>query len=504
MEQVEFCTREEIAVILQTAKNIKHKTQILLLGDAGLRVSEMRVLKWKCFDFRNRVLTVKSLKKRGSEKSRAIPISDRLYDSLVELMEKHKPESKDDFLFPSPSDKTKPIGRSAVNNMFGKIKEERPEVGRIYPHKLRHTFATNLRAADADLADVKDLLGHESLSTTLIYAHADTSKLRAKINASKPALTWKQKLRNKIFGVQRKHVNWLNFDTSQLVGREIEARKITDLINKNISVVVVGKTGIGKSELVNSLRFDRKVLEVEDCKEFKKALANILLYLFNGDKESVLQLFYPDTDPAKLSVQLNKESVPAICRLLMQLTKPHEYILKIGDIENITPSVVKALEILKDHFVILTTARVVKMQSAGFIWNFERVELENLSRANSLRLTHYLIQDLEPEDSEYTRNKVWDISEGNPRMIQELCGRFRKEPILDKETVSDICSNYIGKQTQEIDMSIYLFIIFGALTLLRYLGRETHNPSLRFIGGVAMIVLMFGRYFFNSAKRKSI
>jgi hypothetical protein len=360
-----------------------------------------------------------------------------------------------------------------------------------------------LRAADADLADIKDLLGHEAISTTLIYAHADTAKLRAKINASKPDLTWKEKLKKLVLGVQKRRVNWINFDTSQLVGREAEARKITELINKNISVVVLGKTGVGKSELVNSLKFNRKVLEVEDCKEFKKSLANILLYLFKGDKEAVLQLFYPDTEPGKLSVQVNKESVPAVCRLLLQVTKPHEYILKIGDIENITPSVVKALEILKDHFVILTTGRTIKMQNAGFIWNFERIELQNLTRPSSLRLTHYLTQDLEPEDSEYLRNKVWDISEGNPRMIQELCGRFRKEPLLDNSTVADICANYIGKQTQEIDMSIMLLIIFGALALLRYFGRETHNPSLRFIGGVAMIVLMFGRYFFNSARRRS-
>ncbi len=88
-------------------------------------------------------------------------------------------------------------------------------------------------------------------------------------------------------------------------------------------------------------------------------------------------------------------------------------------------------------------------------------------------------------------------------MVQELCGRFRKEPVLDNETVADICGNYIGKQTKEIDMSIFLFIIFGGLSLLRYVSRESHNPSLRFIGGVALVVLMFGRYFFNYSRRKS-
>ncbi len=106
----------------------------------------------------------------------------------------------------------------------------------------------------------------------------------------------------------------------------------------------------------------------------------------------------------------------------MGVCKPQEYILKIGDIDSITPTVVKALEVLKDHFTIITTGRSLKPQSAGFIWNFERIEINNLSRPNTLRLTHYLCQEL-----------------GRTRNISGIKSGIRRREILEwcKNCVAD-------------------------------------------------------------------
>jgi len=508
METVDFCTLEEVELLLKAAKNPRHKAMILLLGDAGLRVTEARNLRWSAFDFRTKTLAVKSLKKKKETKPRQIPMSERLLDALADLLKAEHPKDKAAYLFESKSKPGEPIGRSAVNNMLAKIREAEPAVagssGRLYPHKLRHTFATSLRAQGAELADIRDLLGHVNLTTSLIYAHADTAALRLKINASRPTLTWRQKLAAWMFKARKRQINWVDFGSKDLIGREPEARRIIELVNKNVSVIITGPTGIGKTHLLDSLKFSRPVLELENAKDFKKALVGILLYLFNGDKESVTELFFKDTKEAgKLVAQINKESVPGMCKILMSICKPDEYILKIGEVDTITPGVVKALEDLRNHFTVITTARAVKAGNVGFMWSFEKIEIGPLNRQNTLKLTHYFTQDLEPENAEYLRNKVWDTTEGNPRQIQELCARFRKEPLLDNDTVAELAAGYIGRQTREIDMSLYLFLIAGCLSVLRYLARESHNPSLRFIGGVAMIFLMFGRYFFNGAKRKS-
>ena len=527
MEKLDFCTHEELEQLLQAASNQRHRTMILLMADAGLKASELCRLRWEHLDFRARTLTIPpravrqprapradratpTAKPKAPAKPRLVPVSDRLAAALTDLLQAEgSPDNRQALLFESQSKPGQPIGRSAVNNMLTKLRAQVPGASQAEaptPSRLRQTFATVLQVGGAKPAELKQVLGQQTLPPRLrVQAPDRLEQLRQQLNASRPKPSFgRQVLAFFMPGLPKKRVPWAEFDSTRLVGREAEAGHVLDAVSRNISVLLVGGVGVGKTHLLDTLQFDRPVLEMTDTKDFKKSLAGILLYLFDGDKEAAGALFYKDLKrDGNLVAHVNKETVPAMCKILMGVTKPGEYVLKIGDIDGITPTVVRALELLKDHFTIVTTSRGIKAINAGFIWNFERVEVRNLSRAHTLRLVHYLTEELAPEDKAYLGNKVWDTSEGNPRMIQELCGRFRKEPTLTNADVADICGNYLGKQTREIDMSIFLLVIFGGLSLLRYVSRENHNTSLRFLGGVAMVLLMFGRYFFNSARRKS-
>ena len=53
---------------------------------------------------------------------------------------------------------------------------------KISPHKLRHTYATNLLNAGAELVDIQALLGHVNLATTQIYTHVDQDRMAAVVN----------------------------------------------------------------------------------------------------------------------------------------------------------------------------------------------------------------------------------------------------------------------------------------------------------------------------------
>lgn len=63
-------------------------------------------------------------------------------------------------------------------------------------------------------------------------------------------------------------------------------------------------------------------------------------------------------------------------------------------------------------------------------------------------------------------------------MIVELCHRLSKEDVLVPETVNEICDNYIGRQVKEIDMSFILLFVMGGVMLMRYIGRDNHDPDL--------------------------
>lgn len=89
-------------------------------------------------------------------------------------------------------------------------------------------------------------------------------------------------------------------------------------------------------------------------------------------------------------------------------------------------------------------------------------------------------------------------------MIVELAERIRREPVVDAYVVDEICNSYLGRQTREIDISPFLLMALGGLIVYKYIGRETGEQGLTFIGGIAMVVVMFGRYLFRGAKRKSL
>ena len=143
------------------------------------------------------------------------------------------------------------MDRTTINNMLKRIQERRPEAGNLHPHKLRHSFATNLRAHGAELEDIKDLLGHKNLDTTLIYAHADPARLRSLIEASAPKPSFWAKWRQRLMPMRQSRINLVCADTSVLVGREAEVRQINDLLQRKISVMISGKTGVGKTHLLN-------------------------------------------------------------------------------------------------------------------------------------------------------------------------------------------------------------------------------------------------------------
>jgi integrase len=89
MKEIKFLNKNQSEKLISIIKIQRHKVIVLLMLDCGLRVSETIKLKYNDFDFKNKLVIVKSLKKRSQTDKRKIPLSNRLYQELAKFLSKN-------------------------------------------------------------------------------------------------------------------------------------------------------------------------------------------------------------------------------------------------------------------------------------------------------------------------------------------------------------------------------------------------------------------------------
>jgi integrase/recombinase XerD len=161
---------DEVAQFLAAIGNIKHRAILMTAYAAGLRLSEVAGLRVEDIDSRRMVLRVRQGKGR---KDREVMLSPRLLDLLRRYWQVVRPH---DYLFPG-RDPDRPISHSAVQRICQAALRASGLKKRISPHSLRHSFATHLLEAGADLRTIQVLLGHSELRTTARYTHISSARL---------------------------------------------------------------------------------------------------------------------------------------------------------------------------------------------------------------------------------------------------------------------------------------------------------------------------------------
>jgi len=166
------------------ATGLRDKAILELLYGTGMRVSEMCGLDLTDIDFDGAVVTV--LGKR--RKQRVIPVIARAADAVRNYLKSRDEisENKIDERALFISSNGKRIIPASVYKIVARRIKGVSGVERKGPHTLRHSFATHLLNHGADLEAVRQLLGHESLSTTQVYTHLSVEQLKRVYRSAHP------------------------------------------------------------------------------------------------------------------------------------------------------------------------------------------------------------------------------------------------------------------------------------------------------------------------------
>lgn len=191
--QVPFSVKEVVNVIEDFEEDdfasIRNKLIVELFYSTGIRRIELINIKINAINLDDK--TVKVLGKRNKE--RYVPLIAPVIDTLSKYMKVRKGLMlSNDYLF--VTDKGNKIYETLVYRIINKYFSKVSSKVKKSPHILRHSFATHLLNAGADLNSVKELLGHSSLASTQVYTHNSLDKIKKVYNQAHPRSNKKNNL----------------------------------------------------------------------------------------------------------------------------------------------------------------------------------------------------------------------------------------------------------------------------------------------------------------------
>jgi integrase/recombinase XerD len=169
-------SQEEVARLIDSAQNLMHRAMLMTLYGTGVRRAELCQLKVADVDSKRMVIRVRNGK---GGRDRDVLLSDKLLETLREYWRWMKPKT---YLFPGTVKNWRADVPITTKVVWTAVDEAGKRAGiekRISPHTLRHSFATHMLEAGADLRTIQVLLGHAKLADTAVYLHLSRRHLQA-------------------------------------------------------------------------------------------------------------------------------------------------------------------------------------------------------------------------------------------------------------------------------------------------------------------------------------
>jgi integrase/recombinase XerD len=177
----EVLDESEIQTILSLCRTLRYKLFFTLIYSSGLRISEALNIRIRDVDTVRRTIHVRASK---NMKDRYTVLSSKAMVLLKFYLNRYKPES---LLFFARRDKSRKMSKRYCQQVFHDLVRQARISKKVRVHTLRHSFATHLLERNTSIFYIMKLLGHASITSTLIYLHMqrlDTMDIRSPLDLS--------------------------------------------------------------------------------------------------------------------------------------------------------------------------------------------------------------------------------------------------------------------------------------------------------------------------------
>jgi integrase/recombinase XerC len=158
---------------VDTPLAVRDKAIMELFYSSGLRLSELTELRWEQLDLASGMVTVTG---KGN-RTRMVPVGRIASDALLEWRKVRAQFASFEQSHVFVSNRGNPISPRTIQARVRYWAKRQGMPQNVYPHLLRHSFASHMLESSSDLRGVQELLGHANISTTQIYTHLDFQHL---------------------------------------------------------------------------------------------------------------------------------------------------------------------------------------------------------------------------------------------------------------------------------------------------------------------------------------
>jgi site-specific recombinase XerD len=168
-------SHSEVKQVLLAAEHMHERVLFGLFYDTGVRIHEMVNIRIEDLDLERRQMHVRKTK---TKRERYVPVSGHASRGVAKHLMLNRPK---DYLFENPRRKGVPLSERSIRDLLKEMLAKTNIRKNASPHTFRHTYATHQLEAGLDIMSVKELMGHASITSTLVYlqiAQLDTVKKR--------------------------------------------------------------------------------------------------------------------------------------------------------------------------------------------------------------------------------------------------------------------------------------------------------------------------------------